>query len=551
LWLLAFLACTATVATAQHTEVRPNGVAGKIEMDYNAAGKVIETRTIGPDGKVQQRVDFEYVSGYYGAQQTDTTYWPNGKVRRIARNTYDENSNFTGEFIQVFDESGKQTGGHKLTHDPWTGVYRCQEWDATARDYKLITCPAGEESVGGSEEVKQFTYEEVMQHLEAARKTTRREQKTGEAPPATTPQPSKPEDREVGLVLPAQAHPGERVSGRVVESPDQYDGMPGVTVTRIAVPFDAPGESSRLSGWYIDVPGEGQQTANGPVTFIVPGGGSGVSVTLRQADNAAHSVSKTLTFAAASKSPPQKSYRAPALCLKRQLCLVSGPFDGDSRKTFAAFEDRPATIVAEAADAAYVSIPAMTEPGSRPLFIAEGQKVIALPVVVGDFFIKNNGRELQAGQDLIVFPTLDGPGDIPEPLWRGGNFPATNLEQARALIPGFQLSREKRQKREAGEKRKKGQSKERGDGEKKGGEILLVVKNVTPEQISLRSSKNGMLIFHLGDEAFSRGEFKYDLVVESKKAGNIDVKGYAIPFLAPVSGQEFTVSPATPAAAGQ
>ncbi|MGO9519862.1 MAG: hypothetical protein ACLPND_22725 [Candidatus Korobacteraceae bacterium] len=542
--MTALMGCGA-IAVAQHTEVRNNGVNGKIEMDYNAAGKVTETRTVGPDGKVQQKVDYEYLPGYYGAQQTDTTYWPNGKVRRIAHNTYDESSNFTGEFIQVFDESGKQTGGHKLTHDPWTGVYRCNEYDAATQKYKPVPCPSGEEAAGGAEQVKNFTYEEVMHHLEAARKSARQEQKTAHMMPATPVQPPIiTANKEVGLVLPAQVHSGERVSGRVVENPDQYDGMPGVTVTRVAVPFESAGEASRLWGWLVETPGEGQQRADGPITFIVPGAGSGLNITFRQAGNPAHSVSKTLSFPAgpSGKQSPTKSYKAAALCLTRQLCVVSGPFSGDSSKTFAAFEDNAAIIVAETSGTAYISIPELTQPGSRPLFLAEGSKVIALPVVVGYFFIKNNGRELQADQTLIVFPTLDGPGDIPDPEWRSGNFPATNLEQARQLVPDYQPPKDKKEKREAGEKRKKGESKaQREAEEKKGGEILLVIKNVMPEQVSLRSSKNGMLVFHLGDEAFSRGEFKYDLIVETKKAGKIDVKGYAIPFLAPISGQEFEV----------
>ncbi len=234
---------------AQHTEVKSNGPNGKIEMDYNAAGKVTQTRTIGADGKVQQKVDYEYLPGYFGAQQTDTTYWPNGKVRRIARNTYDQSSNFTGEFIQVFDESGKQIGGHKLTHDPWTGIYRCNEWNVAAQDYKPIPCPAGEESEGGAEQVKKFTYDEVMQHLEAARKTARQQQKIDHMQPKTLVQPPiTTANKEVGLVLPAQVRPGERVSGSVVENPDQYDGMPEVTVTRVAVPFESEGEASRLVG---------------------------------------------------------------------------------------------------------------------------------------------------------------------------------------------------------------------------------------------------------------------------------------------------------------
>jgi hypothetical protein len=73
------------------------------------------------------------------------------------------------------------------------------------------------------------------------------------------------------------------------------------------------------------------------------------------------------------------------------------------------------------------------------------------------------------------------------------------------------------------------------------GEILLIIKNDTPEQISLRGSKNQALVFHLNDESFQRGEFKYDLVVEAHRSGPVRVKGYVIPFLEPVAGQEFDV----------
>lgn len=543
--MLAVLAWGATTLVAQHTVVKKNGD-GKIEMDYNAAEKVTETRTIGADGKVQQKVDYEYLPGYYGAQQTDTTYWPNGNVRRIAHNTYDESSNFTGEFIQTFDESGKQIGGHKLTHDPWTGIYRCSEWNVAAQAYKVIPCPAGEEeSGGGAEQVRKFTYAEVMKHLEAARKTARLEQKMGDMQPKTLVRPPiTTANKEVGLVLPAQVRGGERVSGSVVENPEQYAGMPEVTVTRIAVPFESAGEASRLWGWSVEVPGESPQRANGPITFVVPNRGSALNVTFRQNGNPSHSVSTTvnLPLSSAKKQPAPTAYKAAALCLKGGLCTVSGPFSGDSGKTLAAFEDRPATIVAETGDTAYLAVPELTEAGSRPLFLAEGPKVIALPVAVGNFFIKNNGRELDAGQTLIVFPTLDGAGDVPDSQWRAQNFPASNLEQARQLIPGFQLPKAKREKHHAEEKREPGESKEKREAEeKKGGEVLLVIKNLTPDQISLRGSKNQMLVFQLSDEAFSRGEFKYDLVVEAKKAGTIDVKGYAIPFLAPVAGQEFTL----------
>ncbi len=138
------------------------------------------------------------------------------------------------------------------------------------------------------------------------------------------------------------------------------------------------------------------------------------------------------------------------------------------------------------------------------------------------------------------------PGDIPDPAWRIGDFPATNLQRAQQLIPGFQLPQgdpKSGEKREAGEK---GESKENREveEEKLEGEILLVVQNITPEQISLRSSTNEILVFHLSEESFRRGEFKYDLMVEAKRTGKVEVKGYVIPFLAPIAGQEFSIKSA-------
>lgn len=545
--LSALLVCSAATGMAQRTVVEKNGAGGRIETDYNAADKATEMRTIGGDGKLQQKVDYEYLPGYYAAQQNDTTYWPNGQVRRVARNTYDESANFTGEFIQVFDESGKQIEGHKLTHDPWTGVYRCSDWNVAAQDYRAIDCPAGEEERGEAEKLKTFTYDEVMKHLEAARETARQARNTAHTQPKTPVHPlTASARREVGLVWHAQLRPGERVSGTVIENPDQYGEMPEVTVTRVAVPFESAGAGSRLSGWLFETAGEEPRRADGPITLVVPGHESGLTITFREAGNPSHSVSQTLNIPQLSekKSLPLKSFQAPPLCMKGELCVVSGPFSGDSTKTFAAFEDQPATIVAETSDAAYLRIPENIEPGSSPLFIAEGTKVVAFPVVVGEFVIKNNGRELQAGETLITFPTLEGPADIPDPAWQIGDFPATNLERAQQLIPGFQLSQTDGETREKLEAPEKGESKEKHEEKKQEGEILLVVQNLTPEQTSLRSSRNGVLVFHLSDEAFRRGEFKYDLVVEARKAGKVEVKGYVIPFLAPIVGQEFGIKAA-------
>lgn len=537
LWVL--LGCFAGTAGAQHTEVQASGAGGKVEMDYNAAGKVTQTRTIAPDGKLQQKVDYEYLPGYYGAQQTDTFYWPDGKLKKVVRTTYDESANFTGEFIQAFDEMGVQTAGHRLTYDPWTGVYGCSEWEAAAKSYKEVECPEGEEgSAAKAEEPKGFTYAGVARQIAAARAVAQRQRKIEHMLPATPVQsPVTSVIKTIALVLPAQFRPGERISGTLVEDAEQYKELPEVAVVALTVPFESAGEGSRLWGWSFETEGERPQPADGPITFVVPGNGSPLKITLRQAGNPEHSVSQTVSLPQPEAAPaPTRSFHAPALCLKDGLCAVSGRFSGDGSKTFAAFDDRPARIVAETPTTAYISIPDRIEQGAHSLCISEGAKFVAFPMVVGEFLLQDNGRELQPAQSLIMLLTLEGPAEIPDTKWTAGNFPAGNLAQARRLIPDFQLPQGDRKNAKEPEAGSESENEDRENGE-----IVLVLKNITPGRTSLRNSKDGMLVFHLGHEAFSHGLFKYNLLVEAEQAGTAEVKGYVIPFLAPVAGQEFAV----------
>ena len=80
-----------------------------------------------------------------------------------------------------------------------------------------------------------------------------------------------------------------------------------------------------------------------------------------------------------------------------------------------------------------------------------------------------------------MYLTIDGPEEIPEAEWRPGNFPPSNLELARQLVPGYQAPRvNKKEEHEAEERREKAKGKtgeaaeENDEGE--GGEVLLVAK---------------------------------------------------------------------------
>jgi len=556
--LIALLAAASASAFAQRTVVQEAGGGRKLVLHYNAEGKVDEIRTLGNDGQLLQQQTLEYPPGAYVPNTTATSYWPNGKVHKIARNTYDNNANFTGEFIQVFDEAGKQTLGHRLVHDPQTNTYHCEDWNVAKQDYVHVQCPAGEESSGTPETAKRFTQDEVMQQLAKAREAAQRSEKPVETTPAAAPLTIVPPKnsaapppgwnvKEVGLIFPAKIRPGDRVSGSLVDDPGDYESQPGITVTRIAVPFAPSGPASTLAGWRVDMSGEPPRPASGPIVLTIPPGQPELAVLLHPTDTSSGvQVSKAINLPNSPKPKRPTSYTAPAICLKGQLCVVRGMFSGDATKTFAAFEQRPAPIVAETLDSVYLAIPDRTEAGSRPLVIAEGSKAIAFPMVVAEFSLRPDTREVKQGDLSLLYQSLDGPQELPDPLWMPGDYPASNLDEARQLLPGFQMPKANKEAKEQREKESKHEAeaneKPAESDEDMGGEILLVVKNLTPDVVTLRDSQNGMYVFHLKASSFQMGEFVHKGVVEANKTGTFGVKGYVIPFLAPIAGQVFAIT---------
>ena len=513
----------------------------KIVLHYNAADQIIETDTMGANGELLQKNLLEYKPNFYVPQSLDTSYWPNGKPHRVNQNTYDENSNFLGEFLQIFDESGKLIGGHRLTHDPVANTYTCQEWNATTQKWAPHECPAGEEAQGTPETAKVFTQQDVDQQLQRAHAAP----VTTAAPPASGSAATSV--REVALVLPSHIRPGDRVSGSVVEKPAQYENNAQLLVTRVALPFAGTGKAATLAGWTVEMSGEPPQPADGAIALTIPPGQLALAVLFRRIDREGAPVSKEVNLSQGSreKSRVAEGWWAPATCLKNDVCMVHGTFSGNSNQTFAALADKPAKIVAETTTAAYIAIGNDVEPGQKGLVVTEGSKAVAFPMVISDFSIAPETRTFAKPDQMPVYVTMDGPSDIPDPEWKPGNFPPSNLDEARKLMPGYQLPKAGKEDHEAKERREKeakakGGTVEKEEGE--GGDILVVVKCTTSDAITFRGAKNGMYVFHLGVDSFKMGAFKYKFVVVASKPGSFGVQAWAFPMLAPVKGQEFAVS---------
>ena len=521
------MACWAAAGCfGQRTVVQDAGAGKKMELIYDASGNVAETKTLGADGKLMEKIQYTRRPGFYAPQQISTGYFPNGKsVQTQSEMNYDENTNFTREIIRTFDPSGKQIKGIKLTHDPFTRIYNCYHWDVEAAAYQSNKCPSGDGSSKGPEANPELTYAEVMRKLAFARQARAEEEKVERMSPMTpvTP-PITTESRDIDVILPAVLRPGERVSGSVVEDPGNYQGAPGIQTVAMQLPFESQGAAASLRGWTFEAAGSGRQLATGSVTFTVPAAKPVFNITLREVGNPVraviHRVQVTKTQEKAKQPRPQ-NFEAAAICLKGSLCAVRGPFSGDSAKTFGAFSSIPAPLVAETSDTAFFGIPGKVQPGPARLIVAEGLLVAALPMDVAEISFRPTRRQLKKGESMIVYSQLSGPDVMPDAAWRPGLFPhRVSLEKARSLIPGFQAPTKAQE-----------------------GSLLLVIRNSTPGPISLRGSKNQTFAFKLTSQSFDRGEFKYKFVADALRSGHFKLQVSLLPFLAPVRGQQFSLRP--------
>ena len=184
--------------------------------------------------------------------------------------------------------------------------------------------------------------------------------------------------------------------------------------------------------------------------------------------------------------------------------------------------------------------------GPAALIVAEGTKVEAMTVVVGLLELTLNHEPIEARQEMITMLRVDGVPELSDDQWHYGVFPASNLEGARALVPGFNPAKTVEQERERREKQEKqdGMPKKDDKKEESAGMVLVVVSNTTPDVVSMRLAKQQPFVFHLTPESFARGEFKYDIVLDALKTGRFALKVTAVPFLAPVKAQEFEAASA-------
>ena len=544
-----------------------------MQLFYDASGKVVETRTMGPDGTLESRDTTEQkpgrTPGFTAPEQTHIGYFPGGKqVERFTHVRFDENENFISEVAEVYDQAGKHTGGHKIAHDPQTGIYRCWDWNGISQAYKSIQCPSGEESGEHPQNLRQITRAQAVQFITKARQKAAAERKSQSvALGRPTPASSASVDLKIGIVLPAHLALGERVSGSVVQDLEPYRDIPGLTLIPVTVVSDSAATAvNPLRRWEVVVTGSKPQPADSPFSFIVPRQKSEITVTLRQPSDPAHAVSRTVPVAQASaERAASQKFEAPVVLVKESVNQVRGRFSGDSGKTFAAVDDVPVAVVAETPSTAFVQLPDDLSDGQHSLIFSDGPILVAIPVVVAEVRFQSVRFEATAGQPKLVIARLYGIEQLPEKGWRPGVFPPSSLERAGKLVPGFnpqeagdrseasargedegqenkstgKADLEEKDSAPAQAREEKERESEREAEEANSGIVLLVISNSTPDVVSFRGSTNQRYVFTLKPDAFSQGEFTYKFLADATRSGPFEMKTTIIPFLGPSSATPF------------
>ena len=551
-------------AQNQNIEVRNAGGGNKEELVRNAAGQVVETRTIDANGKVRSRNTVDFQPGQYAPNTTTTSYYPDGKsVENVVKVTYDRSANFVGEIVEQYEQSGKHLSGHKILHDPVTGMFRCWKWSADSQKYDRIVCPSGEESGEKQPPLKRLSQEEAVKQFEAARTAATAQEKAERMTPKNLVQPPVIQrDASFAIVLPAALLPGKQVSGSVVENTHYISLRPELIVEPISLPLVPGGDAQKLSGWRIEVAGSQPQRADNPFSFTVPAGASAITIKIYPDGQPAQAISKSIPV---PKSPPAGSkpksgYVAQAVCVIGDVCPLGGTFDGNATTALASFGDKPAAIVAETTEMVFVGVPEDLLYGVKQLLFNEGNELLAFPVVVVQMQIVSDGsvledfqRELKKDDHKLLFAGVVGVQNLPDEDWTPGMFPKTNLEWARRFVPGFEVphethaEREEREMMEKLERQQKGEKAAANEKEKeeKLGSIVFFLKNTAPDIGTWRDSKAESFVVPLNPESFSQGDYRYKFVVDATKGGTSTMQAALIPFVAPVQGQKFTLPSAS------
>src|SRR6266851_2237411 len=328
----------------------------------------------------------------------------------------------------------------------------------------------------------------------------------------------------VGVVLPTDGRPGEKMSGRVVTDPKKYAGIPALRVVEMELPL-ARGEDGRatLQGLVVDL-GDGRaQPADGVLTVEIPRNADRIQLSVRREGSPTLLVRRDLPIGSGRPlgTTAASAYQTSPIYAAGGVLAIRGPLDGNGNTTDIRVNDQQTTIIAETPRAVYFLLPDGISAGVAHVTLSEGLRRSSFSIAVVRIEITADRLQLVKGEQTPYHVVVSGPEGLSPSAWRGGvsSDLVDESNVSKLAPPRFRIP-----------------------SDRQSGVILLRIENTSPETVSIEGAQNEAVVRTLSREDFVNGPYRANGVIRARRTGGFLINATVVPFLAPVTGEQLPTS---------
>ena len=319
----------------------------------------------------------------------------------------------------------------------------------------------------------------------------------------------------MGVVVPAQS--SGLISGTVTTEPRKYQGIPGLRVTEIPIALTKGSDGKpSLSNLLVDTGNGVLQPADGPITFP----NQSATVTLMHSGEPTAKVTRGLTVQQHAPLPVSRDITTSPVSFPNGIGVIhgAGRFSGDSGRMLLALNDEPMPVVAANKDAIFFQLPPDASSGPTRLTMVDGELAASTPLTVVKLVTSVDQPNLLKHQRTNGHVGLQADG-LPAEAWnaRGGaDRDLVDVSEIQKFAPDFHPPQAEQP-----------------------GVILVAIRNLSPDKISIDGFKGTAKVFSLKKDALP---FNETLRIQAKADGNFEVSVVAQPLLGQVGMTEFLLA---------
>ncbi len=529
----------------------------------DGATKSQDTTTTAADGTKTSETETEYDEDGRPTSETQKTYDQNGKLKSEHHKTwvYDDKGRL------LYFESSDESYGDGVIPGVKSG-YRVRKKYKDDKDTEGTTTSEQEYSSitgkwrdfdgeGGDTEPSK----EPLQPLKPKPKAKSKldpsllNRPLGEEPPAKETQPppkgaggktssaGPAELKTIAIALPANAQPGDTISGTATGDPTEIAAMqeiPGIHITLVPVtqpahaastPVSETGGGDTLGGVVVEVNGK-KQTAGKPLVAVLGPAAETIAVKLLTNDFDSRVIGQDSVPVSAAKPSPKvpteaakpESYDMPPVTKPGAVEVIHGPESGNANDLHIAVDGKPAKILAATPRSVFWRVPSdlpavaqgteHTVVFSRSDAAGGAPERVAFPLYEVLTRIWEDRSKLFKGQSATIYITVSGPENLPASAWKSA-MPPSDLVDVKSLEAG-----------------KIGLKAPKPDEE---GSLVVLIENENPEVVRLGNKNTIILQLHRQD--FAHGPYTFNSTLQTIHAGRYVVRCRVVAFLKDAQGR--------------